>query len=316
MKNIILIIVAFSLSFLSFLWFIKNTDWDVTLKAINYVDQSEIIFLFFLYITSFLLKVVRFNFFQNSIQKSKLKVLFEAICLNYIVNILMPLRLGEVTRIVYLKKKINFSALSSLVVITAEKFFDILIIIIILFVLNISEFTPSLYNVLMPDFLIKLSIQKNFIPIFICIIVLSIFIVFYRRYIFDVIQVIIDYIKKIKGINLIVKSPETLFKIFLISVLIWFFEGLVFYNAASYLKLENPLILGFLSLCFVAFSTAVPSSPGGVGVFEASVVFAVLMLGENLSVGLSLAIIVHSVQIFSVILITSLVFLFTKILLK
>ena len=100
MKNIILIIVAFSLSFLSFLWFIKNTDWDVTLKAINYVDQSEIIFLFFLYITSFLLKVVRFNFFQNSIQKSKLKVLFEAICLNYIVNILMPLRLGEVTRIV------------------------------------------------------------------------------------------------------------------------------------------------------------------------------------------------------------------------
>ena len=72
------------------------------------------------------------------------------------------------------------------------------------------------------------------------------------------------------------------------------------------------MILGFLSLCFVALISSLPSSPAGVGVFEASVIFAVMTLSENMSVGLSFAIIVHVVQFFSIILISLVVFIFGK----
>lgn len=59
----------------------------------------------------------------------------------------------------------------------------------------------------------------------------------------------------------------------------------------------GPLLWGVFTLGVAALGVAAPSSPGSVGVFEASIVGALSLFGQDASVALALAITLHLVQV-------------------
>ena len=95
----------------------------------------------------------------------------------------------------------------------------------------------------------------------------------------------------------------------MLTLISWFFEGLMFYYAAKFIELETSFIAAFLFASFVALGSSVPSTPGSIGVFESSVLFVILLLGLDPSKGLSLGIIVHLIQVLCIVLFTIVTFI-------
>jgi uncharacterized protein (TIRG00374 family) len=84
------------------------------------------------------------------------------------------------------------------------------------------------------------------------------------------------------------------FLLLLLTALVWFFEGLVFYSAAQILGLDTfhgSMLASILS----NLSFLLPSAPGGIGPFEASAKLAMESQGVATSVAILYALFVHFV---------------------
>jgi uncharacterized membrane protein YbhN (UPF0104 family) len=60
---------------------------------------------------------------------------------------------------------------------------------------------------------------------------------------------------------------------------------------------QAPILWGAFTLGIAAMGVAAPSSPGSLGVYEASVVFAFSLFGQDASAALALAFTLHLIQI-------------------
>ena len=168
------------------------------------------------------------------------------------------------------------------------------------------------YRKLFPNFIFDIELISKLI-LFLLLILISAAIITYKNKnkIYE-----ISFFRKIFSKVLIIRkifqSPQILLSTFLLTFFSWFFEGLTFYFAAKFIELDVSILVAFLFATAVALGSSVPSSPGSIGVFEASVLFVIILFKLDPSKGLSLGIIVHLVQIISVIIFSILSFVFSK----
>ena len=97
-----------------------------------------------------------------------------------------------------------------------------------------------------------------------------------------------------------------------LSIFIWIFEGLVFVLGAFYLNFDHPFIFGFTCHCFVNLGLALPSTPGNIGVFEAGVILATIVFGQDKSLGLVVAVVIHIIQVLWIIFVNVIWFMYTR----
>ena len=323
-SGIILSLIALYFAFRN----VPFADLITYLGSINYLwvlPSTLIVF------AGFVLRSVRWQLILSSNQKIGFFSSYHPLIIGFMINCILPGRVGEVARPVILKKKDKIPFSTGLATVLAERVFDIFILIILfIFFLPTAEIDP--------DLVIKFGNynlnSKTLETVFIGMIQLSILLFvgitavsfnFTRKIINRIIMAIpsvlffsrVSFKKKIHDkvctpvVNIIenfasgfsfIKSPGLICICIVFSVIIWLLSSFTYYV----FSLGCPGInLSFAEMTavmlIVCFFIALPSAPGFWGLWEAGGVFAMLLFGvsEKEAAGFTLA--NHAIQMFPVI---------------
>ncbi|MDY6791295.1 MAG: lysylphosphatidylglycerol synthase transmembrane domain-containing protein [Thermodesulfobacteriota bacterium] len=322
--GIILSLIALYFAFRN----VPFADLMAYLKSINYLwvlPSTLIVF------AGFILRAVRWQLILSSNQKIGLLSAYHPLIIGFMINCLLPGRVGEVARPVILKKKHDVPFSTGLATVLAERIFDLFVLIILfIFFLSTANIDPDLsikfgdYNLdsktLEAVFrgMIKLSVL-----LFVGIIVIGFdptrkiinritmgipFVLFFfsssvkKKIQHKVCAPVVNIIENFASGFSIIKSPKLILTCVVFSVIIWLLAAFTYYIFSlgcpginlSFAQITSVMLI-------VCFFIALPSAPGFWGLWEAGGVFAMLLFGvpEKEAAGFTLA--NHAIQMFPVI---------------
>ena len=280
---------------------------------------------------SFVIRVLRWQIILSSARRISFWRAFHPLMIGFMVNCVLPGRVGEVARPVILRKRENFPVSSGLATVAAERVFDIgLLIILFAVVLATVDIRSDLYIVFGKYRLDRETLEmigsgmlKLCLVLIVGIVLVtidktrklinrfiqgfpSLFFFFtapgrskLQRGISQPLVRIVDNVAE--GFSLI-RYPKKLFVCIVLSVVIWYFSALSIYIMA----LGCPGIgLTFLELTammvIICFFIALPSVPGFWGIWEAAGVFALSLFGVSANDAAGFTLANHAVQMIPVI---------------
>jgi len=303
-------------------------DLVIYLGSINYVWILPAVVVILL---SFALRVYRWKIILESVGKISFWQSFHPLMIGFMINCILPGRVGEVARPVILQKKENIPFSTGLATVAAERVFDVGMLIVLFAVLLVSiEIDPDIDMVFGEYHLNKatlMTVGKGTFKLLLLLIAGIALVGFNktRKLITDLINRMPgmfffagpDLKKKIKkkfseplvntvenfatGFTLI-KYPMKLFTCFNLSVLVWGLAAFSYYLVSlgcpgielSFTEITAVMII-------ICFFIALPSVPGYWGLWEAGGVFALLLFGVSSKDAAGFTLANHAVQIFPVV---------------
>ncbi len=228
------------------------------------------------------------------------KVSFETIIVSSALNMILPAKLGEVSKAIYLKKFYNYSYHKTISIMFVERFLDVIIIFLLLCLWAYTYVSNEM--------------AKNSILLLSVLILLTI-VFFNTKYALILIKKIPFkflriYIQKIyKSVHTLFQKPLSLLFYSLLLWLVYFASTAVFFLYAVDFSLNISMILELFIFSTIALS--VPLAPAGIGTYEAAVVLFLTAHNVNAEDALIAATIFH-ILLFAVDFILLYIFLITK----
>ncbi len=210
-------------------------------------------------------------------------------CLGQGVNYVMPSKLGEMAKVLFLNKVSGLPGSAATEIVFWERFFDInCLVILVLFCLSKvagSAAVISLAIVWGGLWLMLVVIRVAKLPLLekLCTIVPT---TPARRFVFDLIKLI----RRNLTVGFFTRQA-------FLGVLTWALNCLhayLFYRVAGGLDLAATDLLYVFVISTLGY--AVPAAPGGIGLYEAAIVFGLGAAGVPKDVALSLALVQHLIM--------------------
>ena len=270
------------------------------------VDVSKIDFAIFSFwgvfwtTISIVISQIVLSFRWMAMSGLNLKISLETIIVSSTLNMLLPARLGELSKAFYLKKFYGYSYHKSVSIIFIERFFDVIVLFLLMCLWVYCYFS----NEIVKNSVIVLSASIFLIIIF-----------FNSKRVLNMIKKIPVRIVKIygqkiyKNINRLLKTPYTAF---FYTILLWFFylvSNIIFFKYSVDFNLDFKDILELFIFSTIALS--VPLTPAGVGTFEGAIVVFLTKYGVDKTDALISATLYH-ILIFGIDLIMFYIFLVAK----
>lgn len=251
-----------------------------------------------------ILRAVRWQFMLNSgreaVGSAPYRQVFHVQNVGYLLNNLLPFRLGDVARAVLIGNVPPVTISQGLSTMVVERVLDMLFMVVLFpFTLAaVGKLPPEIQAaVRVAGFLaigatIVLIVAANQRPLAGRI----------ARMIFDRIPFMdtATWVRRVDdlllGLNVLTRLRQALVLLFL-SIVVWLPIIVGYYWAMRAVGLTPTLVDATFVVCIAAFSVAAPSSPGQIGVFEAGVTFAmVTVLGFPEVESASFAFLYHSLN--------------------
>ncbi|HEY4716440.1 MAG TPA: lysylphosphatidylglycerol synthase transmembrane domain-containing protein [bacterium] len=275
---------------------VRKVDFAEFRKSITGVQYGFALTGLFAGVLSYLVRAWRWRFFLSGIKKINISRLFSATLIGFMANNLLPVRAGELFRVLVVNRKesVSFSAvLGSLV---AERAMDGITISLIAF--GSLWFLPIQND-------IKMAVGA-FFGVFAALILLLLMLAKFesvRKILFSFLPAGIsklteNFILGLKGLS----NPTVFFVTFIGSFPIWIFSVLYFYLIEISMDIHLPFSSSIAILISVAIGVAIPSSPGFIGVYHFFCQKALEMYGIEPSVAFGFAVVSHILQYIGVIL--------------
>lgn len=260
--------IVLSLSFLGlFLYRADITEiWEV-LKQANYIFILPAILVYFFGVW---LRALRWQYLLRPLGFVPSHRLFPMIVVGFMVNNVVPGRLGIIARSFLLGGKEGISKMATSATVLVERIFDVLVLLSFLIF-------PLLF-ITLPSWAGK--IVWIVFPIFVVILICVILVASSDRLTQRIITIVerlapkrwkqrlINYIESfISGLGLL-RNPASLILIFIISLAVWLSEAAVFYIVSLSFGLGQPFYVLLLATSISNLAYALLVSPGGVGPFE------------------------------------------------
>ncbi|MEW5700919.1 MAG: lysylphosphatidylglycerol synthase transmembrane domain-containing protein [Candidatus Zixiibacteriota bacterium] len=229
---------------------------------------------------------------------------FSATMIGFMVNNVLPARLGEIARAVSLGLKTGLSRSATLATIIVERIYDSFTLLLFLWLVfafsRISELTEVerirdvgwiflAVNVALLVFLILLQVRNAGV-------------VRWMRRISGIFSVRIQQIageiveKFARGLTMHHNMPTTV-GVVVLSLVIWFILGISNYFVFLAFGFDHlPIEASFVVLVVVSLLISVPNSPGFVGVFHWGVQISLQIYGIQKSEALAVALVLHAAQ--------------------
>ncbi len=243
-------------------WFQSSIHWESLKKAILYIPREAILLALTMGIIQLLFYGSRLSYLIDKGFKSS----FWIVCYGFGANNILPFRIGDILKIYFARKFFNVSATKLFFVKVMEKFFDLLL----LFFIGIGAL-----------FFGAIVIGKT--PL---VLVSTLLLVVFGISIIGMVLIRRDikWMVRLRNYGIInhclsmfeeVVSNPSIKKAMGVTVIIWMITVVIIY---VYYKLALPdFKIGWndaFALVFVTtLSLGIPSTPGGIGVFEAAAVF-------------------------------------------
>ncbi len=244
---------------------------------------------------------ISYRFYILTDKKCALKPAFEAFIISAFLNNILPAKLGELAKVMYLKKIYHFSMNNILAVVFIERIFDILML--------------ATFSLFVLTFYVENEIYKNIFYVVVIFIWIFLIAMKYKKdYFIFLVYLVPSRVIKIFGKKIInninkILSFSTTFKVLSLTFLVWVSFAIItlffFYFVAKFnLSFTQMLIVFVVS----AVGMALPLAPAGTGTYHAGVIISLGWFGVAKEEALISAIILHLIQIIPPIFISAYIF--------
>jgi len=295
-KTKIIIGIIFSGFFLALA--IRNVSFSQLLKAMADANYLFLIPAFLLTLLVYWLRAVRWRYLLIPIKPIRNNQLFIITMIGFMVNNVLPVRVGELVRAYLLGKQENLSKSLSLATVVVERLLDSFAIL--------SLSLPILFIFSFPGWIKRVGI---IFLIFYALIICFLFLLHYFSV--PIIRILEKLIHPIsvgfsnriehilesfcQGLNLF-KFRKQIFWVFFYSYSIWLGASLIVLLVLYAFHFNFPFYAPFLILAFIALGAAIPSSPGFVGTLQFFCVTGLALFGIPESEALGFSIAYHASQ--------------------
>ena len=285
-----------------------------------------------LILISFVIRAVRWQLILGSHRHVSFRNAFHPLMIGFMVNCVLPGRVGEVARPAILKKKENVPITTGLATVVAERIFDMGILIILFVVLFAQmEIDPTLgipfgdytlnsetlklvfkgllrLSILLLVAIALISLQPIRQAIEWCIKSIPVLFFFAGPKLKDKLhkRIAIPLLAMVDNIAtgfILLKQPVRMVVCLLLSIVIWALHAFSYYIFAlgcpgiglTFIELTAVMII-------ICFFIALPSAPGYWGLWEAGGVFAMLLFGVSFKEAAGFTLANHAIQLIPVIL--------------
>jgi uncharacterized protein (TIRG00374 family) len=244
------------------------------------------------------LRALRWRILLLPLKKLPFKTLFSAMMIGYAVNMMLPLRMGEVARALLLKKKARISGSSVFATVVTERVLDVLPLLLMVFV--------AVFIIPLPEWLKKSAgILFGITAIMVCILILL------RRKLHVTDRIVERLLGRIAPAW--VQPTKSIFSSFFkgfaspgerahyfmilgLTLLIWTFVSLAVYNCMLAFNFHLPWYAPVILLIFISIGVTVPS-PGYIGTFHWVCQAGLMSFGIAREPALAFAVVMHILNI-------------------
>jgi len=260
---------------------------------------------------SYYFRAVRWRFLLLPIGKTRMNNLFAATIIGYMANNLLPARIGEFIRAYVLGEKEGIDKSAVFATLVLDRLFDGFTVLVILLIAFFSVSLPAGMEKVQ-----KALVTGGYVTLAIYVAVI-VFLVILKRRTSQTIHVVGCLLRPfpaklgeriipvlgsfIEGLRLSSRIHE-LASLFLTSIVIWAFALWPVDLTLRSFGILLPISASMFILVFLVFAVMVPASPGYVGTYHAACVYGLMAFNIRLEKALSIAIVIHAINFFPVVL--------------
>ncbi len=331
-KTAVSFAAALVISVIALYFAFKNVPFVSTieyLRKINYLWLAPAILLV---LVAFAIRALRWQIILATSNRVSFSQALHPLMIGFMLNLILPGRVGEIARPMILQKKENIPFSVGLATVAAERLFDMLTLLgLLALVMTSVDIDPSL-SITYGDYQLSSStldavaraMGKIIIMLVIGIFLLRFsktrnlllnFIAFVPKPFFRLSEGIGQSVEKFFSQPLakiiqhmftvfsIVNDPAKLFICLFLSIFAWLVHGMSYYVlAAGFPAISLSLPEHVAIMVIICFFIALPAVPGFWGLWEAGGVFAMTLFGIPEKNGLSFTLVNHVAQIIPVVL--------------
>jgi len=295
-KQKVKIFVGIILSILAIIIIIFTVDLREVWKNLQNISWIIMVAVLSLYLVNMILRSIRWQMIIAQKLKTKLYLVFKSMVYGYMLNQLLPLKLGEIGRAEYLTRKSKGSRSFLLGSIAVERIFDVLIIVIFLgFSILFSE---TVMNNLKSNIISVILLLITFAGAVIIFFNLNI-VKKFTRYLPSKFELFANHvIDNIVQALSIFNSFWKVLNVFLVSLIIWSLTCFSFFLIFKDIGITIPFYAYFFIVAAGTFGMIIPSTTANVGVYHAVSMGALMIFMVPKEQALSFAIVAHAFDFF------------------
>jgi uncharacterized protein (TIRG00374 family) len=300
--------IGISLFFLVLLF--RKIDFHKLLAAFREMDYRylwpAVIFTF----ASYFFRAVRWRFLLLPLKKTRLGNLFPATIIGYMANNLLPARLGEFVRAFVLGEKENIGKSAVFATLVVDRLFDgftvLLILLVTFFTVRLPSGMESMQNSLVVGGYVTLALYF-FVVVFLVVLkkrtgwTIKLIGGMLKPFPSKVAEKVIPMLGSFIGGLRLSSRPAELFALFFSSLLIWAFAIWPIDLLLRSFGISLPITASMFIMVFLVFAVLVPAAPGYVGTYHAACVYGLMAFNIQKEKALSVALMIHGVNFFPVI---------------
>ncbi|MEM7031525.1 MAG: lysylphosphatidylglycerol synthase transmembrane domain-containing protein [Chloroflexota bacterium] len=291
--------LGLGLSIICLIWLITQTNWSTTWQTILKANYGLILVVTVLNLASIPLRAIRWQAMFSSSEKPSLGRLTSVMLVGQALNVVMPARMGDLIKANLVGTSSAAHVISTIIL---QSILDLMMVsgLIIILLLNVS----------LPNWM-RGSAQALLITTLIGILGVGL-LLFTRIHIINLLETLINRLggtashynrlrtmieQFLQGFALLKQHPSVLMGLLFWSILIWATYGAFNYVLLYAVGISGTWLTAFFVLVVLQIGTAVPSSPGRIGVYHYLSVEALAVFGILEAQALSFAIIAHIISI-------------------
>lgn len=289
----------------------RQIDGRQVLAAFRSMDYRYLVPSIILTFVSYYCRAIRWRYLLLPQKATSLASLFPATIVGYMANNLLPARLGEFVRAYVLAEKERLDPSSVFATLVLDRLFDgftvLLILVLTLFTVRLPEGMEQVQEGLKLGGYVTLALYVGVIAFLVLLKrrthwTLDLLGRLLRPFPARVAEKIIPLLGSfIAGIRMS-SRPAELAALFVSSLVIW---STAIWPVDLVLKsfgISLPVTASMLIMVFLVFAVMVPASPGYVGTYHAACVYGLLAFNVQREMALSVALVMHGINFFPVIL--------------
>ncbi len=278
-KTIIGLLISLIFLYLS----LRKIDFNDILQIFSHSNPSTIIFIILVAFTGRVIQTFRWYLLLHFTDKRNLRDTFNYLNIGYLINNILPARIGDFAKSYLWAKKVQVSQTDTLASVIVERLFDLagmgLVFLMALLILNLPLYVLKggiiLIGLCFFGFTGLLLLAKNNSKV-------SHFQNKYRNK--NILNWILSKTNKLSIYSSFLSNIKLTLGLFVLTILVWFT-----YLFSGYLIIEDLHPSQFswhtatVSLLFISISFIIPSTPGNIGVYQ----YACILAFEITNVGYS-----------------------------
>ena len=301
--------IGISVFFLFILF--RKIDLQQLLAALKMLDYRFLAAAVLVTLVSYSSRAVRWHYLILPQKRAKPRNLLSATIICYMANNLLPARLGEFARAIVFAKKEKLEVSSVFASLVIDRLFDgFSVLVILIFTFFMVKLPPGMESVQ------KGLVAGGYVTLAVYLAVIA-FLVLLKRATARTVHVVALILKPFpkvvaeKAVNLLIsfisglqlpsKSGDLL-AIILSSVFIWSTAAWPIDLVLQAFNIHLPFTASLFILVFLVFAVMVPASPGYVGTYHAACMYGLMAFAIPKEQALSVALVVHAIGFFPVIL--------------